>query len=245
MKNLLPNSHAGHLLIGAAFFVAFAIAPRLAYAQAAGSNPAAIEHHGMPAAPPLDLSDLSEIDEAASETSPNGTTDVSVLNFAFTPATVTVAQGQTVRWTFEDNTDHTVTDSTALGLFDSGNQSSGNVFQFVFKSAGVYPYHCEIHSGMQGKVQVPIQVAPGTGTTTTGFTITWSPAPADAGFLFDVQIKRPGARSFVNWKMGRTKRMTAFTPGAGTGNYSFRARLRKVSNGAHSLYSPFRTITVQ
>ena len=198
----------------------------------------------MHGAPPVDLSD-SEIGEADSVVSPEATKTVQVSNFDFTPATVTVAQDETVRWEFPDSTAHTATDNTSLKLFDSGNKANGGFFLFVFKTAGVYPYRCDIHTSMQGKVQVPIKVAPATGSVTTAFTVTWSSAPADPGFVFDVQIKRPGARSFVNWKTGLTKRTVAFKPGAGPGKYSFRARVRRLNNGAHSLYSPFRTITVQ
>lgn len=254
MKTLALNANrAGRAALAAALFLAIPALPELALAQtpdATAENPHVategdIDHSGMHAMAPLDLSDNAEIDESASVISPDSTTSVTVSSFQFTPATVTVAQGDTVRWDFPDSTTHTATDTTAMGLFDSGNKSSGGSFPFVFNSAGTYPYHCQIHSSMQGKVQIPIKVAPATGTATTGYTITWSSIPAPTGFVFDIQIKRPGARSFVNWKMGLAKRMVGFTPGAGPGNYSFRARLRKLNNGAHSLYSPFRTITVQ
>ena len=243
MNKSLNTRPARVASISIALFVACLALPQPGFAQATGSHAGNVDHSGMHAATPVDLSD-SEIDEAASVVSAESTTTVQVSNFDFTPATVTVPQGQTVRWEFPDPTAHTATDLTSMKLFDSGNKANGGFFAFVFKSAGVYPYRCDIHTSMQGKVQVPIKVAPTTGSMTTEYTITWSSALADPGFVFDVQIKRPGAAKFVNWKMGLTKRMVAFKPGAGPGKYAFRARLRKVDKGA-SLYSPFRTITVQ
>ena len=202
-------------------------------------------HSQMHSMAALDAPDYSEVDDSALVVSANSPVAVSVSNFAFSPATVTVPQGQTVRWDFQDNTVHTATDTTAMALFDSGQKTAGESFSFLFRSAGIYPYHCEIHSSMTGAVQVPLKVTPSSGTATTAFTITWSSVAAPAGFVFDAQIRRPGSSSFVNWKMGRTSRSATFTPGAGPGKYSFRARLRRVSNGAHSIYSPFRTVTVQ
>ncbi len=171
---------------------------------------------------------------------------VSVADFAFTPATVTIQEGQMAEWIFKGPSNHTVTDRTGMGLFDSGITAPGSApFTVTFPSAGIYPYLCHLHSAMRGKVQVPIQVSPATGGVATQFTITWSSAGAPAGFVFDIQIKRPGASSFVDWKLSRTRRRTVFTADAGAGRYSFRARLRKLSDGTHSAYSPARHVSVQ
>jgi hypothetical protein len=68
--------------------------------------------------------------------------------------------------------------------------------------------------------------------------------PAPAGFLYDVQIKRPGATAFVDWMPSQTSTGATFTPDAGTGTYQFKARLRKLSNGKASKYSPSASISV-
>ena len=83
----------------------------------------------------------------------------------------------------------------------------------------------------------------GVGTTATTFTVTWAAATPPTGYVFDVQIRRPGA-AFVGWKTGVTSRTASFTPDAGTGTYSFRARLRNIANGATSNYSGAKSISV-
>lgn len=240
MKKYRRNAcWVGSCFLGAV--LSFAFAPTgVTYAQDESSN----AHSGMHDSTLPDLSDATEVGESESVITAAGPATVAVSNFEFRPAKVTVPQGETVQWQFQDNTTHTVTENAPMGLFDSDKKSLGDTFSFIFRSAGIYPYHCEIHSNMRGSVQVPIQVAPATGGSATSFTITWSSAPAAAGYVFDVQIKRPGARSFTKWKTGLTARSSSFKPAAGPGKYSFRARLRKTSNNAASLYSPFRTITL-
>jgi len=77
---------------------------------------------------------------------------VSIKNFAFDPATITVKVGDTVTWTNNDSMDHSV---TADGnQFDSGNLASGKTFSFTFKTAGTVGYHCSIHPNMKATVTV-------------------------------------------------------------------------------------------
>ena len=86
-------------------------------------------------------------------TGSSGTTaSVSIANFSFTPATLSVSVGTTVTWTNNDSVTHTVT--ADQGAFDSNNLSPGNTFSFTFSQAGTYPYHCKIHPSMMGTIQV-------------------------------------------------------------------------------------------
>ena len=170
---------------------------------------------------------------------------VAVTDNAFKAASVTVAQGESVRWTFNGQNSHTVTDSSGMDLFDSGVAEPGAPRFFVnFGAAGIYHYKCDLHHGMTGTVRVPIKVAPATAGMNATFTVTWSAVPAPSGYVYDVQIKRPGSDKFVDWRLARAGRKAAFTPDAGAGEYSFRARMRRLSNAAHSRYSPARKITV-
>jgi plastocyanin len=79
------------------------------------------------------------------------TVDVSIENFMFVPATVTINVGDTVRWTVNSGT-HTATSNS--GVWDSNTMGTGEVFAFTFDQAGNYPYICTIHPNMQATVTV-------------------------------------------------------------------------------------------
>lgn len=118
---------------------------RPATAAAAAVNPVATEpqaaqhehHHGSAAT-------------AVSAT----TLVVEMVDNAFVPAAVTVATGTTVTWTNHGSRMHTVTASSPAGVFESGYIAVGASWSFVFATAGVYVYHCDIHTGMAGTVTV-------------------------------------------------------------------------------------------
>jgi len=86
---------------------------------------------------------------------PQAPVSVSIQNFAFSPATITVPVGTTVTWTNKDSVAHTVTSRN--GTFDSGTLHQGDTFQFTFNSPGTYDYYCTIHPSMTGRVIVTSQ----------------------------------------------------------------------------------------
>ena len=80
------------------------------------------------------------------------TMSITIQNFSFQPATVTVPAGTTVTWTNMDSTTHTSTSDT--GAWDSGSIPQGHSFSFTFTQVGTFPYHCAIHPNMHGTVIV-------------------------------------------------------------------------------------------
>lgn len=78
--------------------------------------------------------------------------DVNIENFAFSPDTVRISIGDTVRWTNKDFAGHTSTSDS--GVWDSGLLSQNQSFQFQFTRSGGFPYHCTPHSWMTGIVIV-------------------------------------------------------------------------------------------
>lgn len=72
----------------------------------------------------------------------------------FVPATVTLVIGvnNTVTWTNNDYTIHTVTSNS--NLFNSGLLNHGNTWTYTFTSPGTYPYHCSVHPFMTGTIVV-------------------------------------------------------------------------------------------
>jgi manganese oxidase len=77
---------------------------------------------------------------------------VTMKDFAFSPSTIKVPVGATVKWKNDDSAAHTVT-STSKG-FDSGNLDSGRSFTFTFTKSGSYGYVCTYHPNMTGMVVV-------------------------------------------------------------------------------------------
>jgi amicyanin len=77
---------------------------------------------------------------------------VTIKDFEFTPATVTIKVGGTVTWTNNGPTTHSVTADD--GSFDSGNLSQGKTFSHTFQTAGTFSYHCSPHPFMKANVVV-------------------------------------------------------------------------------------------
>lgn len=86
--------------------------------------------------------------------STGGTATITIRDFAFGPATLTVHPGAKVTVTNEDTTDHTVTATTGA-LFDTGHVAPGRTTTFTAPGkAGTYAYRCAIHQFMTGSLEV-------------------------------------------------------------------------------------------
>jgi plastocyanin len=99
------------------------------------------------------------------------TAHVAIVDFGFSPATITVAAGSTVSWTNTGQSIHSVTSDT--GAFDSSPScptgsciNPGGTYSHLFAAAGQFTYHCRVHANMTGTVVVNAS-APSTTTTPT------------------------------------------------------------------------------
>jgi plastocyanin len=90
---------------------------------------------------------------ACPASTPAAGASVTIANFAFDPAEITVPVGTTVTWTNQDDVPHTVT-SDDKKTFGSAGLDTGDTFQFRFTKPGTYGYFCSIHPMMTGKVIV-------------------------------------------------------------------------------------------
>ncbi|HET6622735.1 MAG TPA: cupredoxin family copper-binding protein [Candidatus Saccharimonadales bacterium] len=80
---------------------------------------------------------------------------VTIEQYAFSPATITIKAGTTVTWTNRDSVNHTVTSDDGSAIkFDSGDMAQGQTYQFTFDQPGTYNYHCTPHPFMRGTVVV-------------------------------------------------------------------------------------------
>jgi len=77
---------------------------------------------------------------------------IDIDNFAFAPATLTVAAGTTVTWKNEDDSPHRIGDKN--GTFKSAALDTDDTFSHTFAAPGEYPYICTIHPYMAGKIIV-------------------------------------------------------------------------------------------
>jgi plastocyanin len=76
--------------------------------------------------------------------------EVTMQQFAFAPAEVSVPAGATVTWTNRDAVPHSVTASD--GSFDSGPIEPGKSFEWTASQSAAY--HCVYHPSMTGSLRV-------------------------------------------------------------------------------------------
>jgi plastocyanin len=82
-----------------------------------------------------------------------GGTSISISNFMFSPMSLTVAPGSTIKVTNKDSVAHTVT--ATGGQFDTGDIDQNHTKTFTAPSkAGTYHYICNIHQYMMGTIVV-------------------------------------------------------------------------------------------
>jgi plastocyanin len=169
------------------------------------------------------------------------TTHIRVTQIHYPPNTST-GLGNTVSWDNTSGVGHTVTSDAPFSLwtFNLANGTSGTR---AFKQAGSFPYYCMIHGAslMHGNIHVPMHAVPAGGSTSTSFSIHVATIAAPAGLAYVIQRKAPGG-TFALWKTTTTT-ATAFKTGQ-AGQWSFRARVKKTSNGTHSGWSPVLNINV-
>ena len=77
---------------------------------------------------------------------------VPILFAAFGTPRVDVLAGDTVDWMNNSIRVHTVTADD--GTFDSGRLPTDDSFAHRFDTVGVVPYHCTLHAGMRGEVDI-------------------------------------------------------------------------------------------
>jgi plastocyanin len=85
----------------------------------------------------------------------NAGAKVSIINFVFTPAEITIAPGESVTWTNDDGAPHGL-------VYKDGAKGTdlllpGVSFSRQFDHAGTYDYSCAVHPYMIGRVIVRAQ----------------------------------------------------------------------------------------
>ena len=90
---------------------------------------------------------------AQAHENPVGIIQVTIRLVRFSPETLEIKTGQTVEWTNDDLTPHTVT-SQGAGDLNSGSIDAGASWRHTFTQAGSFQYYCTFHPEMKGTVVV-------------------------------------------------------------------------------------------
>jgi plastocyanin len=80
------------------------------------------------------------------------TKEITIENYAYSPAQITVAAGTKINWTNKDKIAHTVTADDKS--FDSGLLKTNAGFSKIFSSPGTFAYHCTPHPNMKAQIVV-------------------------------------------------------------------------------------------
>ena len=89
----------------------------------------------------------------AASGAPQSSNAVTIDDFAFAPASITVPVGSTVTWTNKDEEPHNVVSNDGT-TFHSPGMGTGGTYSFTFPTAGTFDYVCGIHPMMHGTVVV-------------------------------------------------------------------------------------------
>jgi len=122
--------------------------PSVTFGSGAGATPGMPGMSGMPSTPGAPAGTASATGSPAAVAG----AQVSIDNFAFAPARLTVKVGSTVTWTNHDEEPHTVAASD--GSFHSPGMGTGATYSHTFATAGTFDYVCSIHPMMHGTVVV-------------------------------------------------------------------------------------------
>jgi plastocyanin len=127
---------------------------------------------------------------------------------AYGPEQLDVLPGQTVLWENVSERTHTVTSDD--GLFDSGDVTGGDRFSFRFTTPGTYDYHCTIHAGIVGQIDVRKVILAGLPTAAV---------PAGTPVEFDGRTATPGQPVLVQQRTGGSFRTVARVKPAANGTW--------------------------
>jgi plastocyanin len=89
------------------------------------------------------------------------THEASIIDYDFTPKSITITVGDTVRWTNNGDEAHTVTSgdpgaADSGALFDSGPIAAGSTYTHQFDAVGDFVYHCEFHPTLMFDAHVTV-----------------------------------------------------------------------------------------
>lgn len=163
----------------------------------------------------------------------------------FSPSSVSINRGDTVLWKNNGYVGHDVYGTRPSAYFKSGppgGMGNGDTYSKTFKSAGSFPYVCRVHSGMEGRVVVPMgasRIVDG-GVVKFKLTLASEALSSSSSFRHVVWVDPPGG----GWQIYKTttKAKVTYSPSA-SGTYYFKSEVKRLSNGSTSDWSPVKSLT--
>ncbi|HTE58021.1 MAG TPA: cupredoxin family copper-binding protein [Verrucomicrobiae bacterium] len=104
--------------------------------------------------------EMANMDTSQTPTPNAGSSDtaqasaVTIQEFSFNPAKITVKKGTKVTWTNKDSTKHDVTPDTEGAFTKSELLGQNESYSVTFDTVGSFSYHCSPHPYMKGIVEV-------------------------------------------------------------------------------------------
>ena len=85
--------------------------------------------------------------------SASGARTVTISDYTYGPAQLTVPAGTTIAFSNKDSTPHTAT-SKQSGVFETGSIDTGKTAKVTLEKPGTYAYYCAFHPFMKGSITV-------------------------------------------------------------------------------------------
>jgi plastocyanin len=73
------------------------------------------------------------------------TFEVDIINFAFSPSTITIQAGDTIHWVWKANMFSTTSVAGSAEFWTSGVHNSGFTYDHTFTKTGTFAYYDQIH----------------------------------------------------------------------------------------------------
>jgi plastocyanin len=167
------------------------------------------------------------------------TKTVSIPNWTFSPKTITIARGVTIRWRNDDSQSHDVKSKPLAGYFQSpggtGGIDAGDQWSRTFTSAGKFDYVCRKHELWGQRASVTVKLGVTLLSDPSRFRIAPGSRALSGSWRHEVQAQTP----LTGWTtIATTTAATVFLPATEQGDYAFRARVKNTSTGQTSGWSP-------
>jgi plastocyanin len=178
----------------------------------------------------------------------HGAIQVTVAQFKYAPADVSIYLGDSVLWTWNGpDTNHSVTAAPGQAIdFDSDRGKSGAAivhapgdgYGVTFTQAGIFHYHCKVHSFMTGTITV--QATPGAAAPAAPQLTSVRVKPrgfctrcARPGTTVSYRLDAPASMRAALRRHGKTVKEVDFASPPGPG--SKRLKFRKLRKGSYVL----------